>query len=116
MGSIAVISIKLLIAIIWLHWLADFVLQTEDMATKKSKSNYYLTQHIAVYSVPFFISFGWRYALVNGAVHWLVDYVTSRINSKMWAAKEVHYFFVGVGLDQAIHLTTLVLTVGLIHP
>ena len=98
-----------IVALVWVHWFADFVFQTDDMAQKKSKSNLWLTAHVAVYTLPFFF-FGLKFALINGLAHWCVDWVTSRINSRLWQEKRVHAFFVGVGIDQAIHMTTLMLT------
>lgn len=41
--------------------------------------------------------------------HIATDAITSRINSKLWAAKKVHWFFVSVGFDQWIHFVTLIL-------
>jgi hypothetical protein len=95
--------------IVWIHWVADFVLQTDQMAQNKSKSNRWLSIHIIVYSLPWFI-FGWKFALVNAAAHWLIDWVTSRITSQLWAKKDVHNFFVVIGFDQAAHLTILILS------
>lgn len=103
----------LLLKVIWLHFIGDFVLQTDQMALNKSKSNYWLLIHVTVYALPLLV-FGWRYALVNAGAHMVVDYVTSRINSKLWKEGKVHYFFVGVGADQAIHMTTLILTLKLL--
>ncbi len=106
--------ITTMLALVWTHFLADFIMQTDDMAQKKSTSVAWLTIHIAVYMLPL-LFFGWRFALVNGACHWMVDFCTSKINSRLWQQKKVHWFFVGVGVDQAIHVSTLMLTAGLIR-
>jgi uncharacterized membrane protein YjjP (DUF1212 family) len=86
------------------------------MAVNKSKSNYWLTAHVAVYSVWMIplgyyllgdsirvIMFDW----INFSLHWIIDFITSRINSKLWAAGQTHYFFVSVGFDQLLHYACL---------
>jgi hypothetical protein len=104
--------------LVWTHFFADFfadfVCQTDKMATQKSSSFKWLTIHASVYTIPFLI-FGWQFALVNGVCHWITDAITSRITKRLWEAKEVHYFFVVIGLGQSIHLATLYLTQGLIQ-
>jgi len=101
------------VMLIWIHFVADFVLQTDSMAKNKSSSNKWLGLHILVYTLPWFY-FGWLFAIINGAAHFVTDYITSRITSRLWKAGEVHYFFIVVGLDQAIHMTTLFVTYGLL--
>ena len=106
------------ILIVWLHFLGDFILQSDRMALNKSKSNYWLTQHAFAYIAPFLPlcrvyggTGGMSYFLaVNVAAHWLVDWVTSRITAKLWAAGQRHWFFTCIGFDQAIHMTVLFLT------
>lgn len=102
-----------LLCLIWMHFFSDFLMQTNQMATNKSTSNKWLAAHVLVYTAPF-LMFGWQFALVNGLSHFVVDWITSRINSALWKKGEIHWFFVGVGADQAIHLTILVLTMGMI--
>jgi len=102
-------GIEIIVILIWLHFVADFILQSDAMAKNKSKSSKWLLLHVVAYSIPF-IFFGWLFALVNGAAHFVTDFITSRITSKLHAKGEIHWFFVAIGLDQAIHLTTLVLT------
>jgi hypothetical protein len=95
-----------LYVLIWLHCFMDFFCQTNDMATKKSSSNKWLAIHVLVYSTPF-LFFGIPFALINGLTHFMIDYVTSRINKRLWDEKKVHYFFCGIGVDQALHITVI---------
>jgi hypothetical protein len=121
--------ITLIIIALFIHFVADFIFQTDWMATNKSKSNVSLMAHVITYTlvtgvgmflaqvilpnffdVVFQPTFAAFFATLNGVIHFFVDYVTSRINSKLWDAKQVRNFFVGVGADQFIHATTLILS------
>jgi uncharacterized protein DUF3307 len=108
----------LFLAVLAFHFIGDFYLQSPSNATNKSKDNSALTLHVATYtgvllvgSVVLFYGKDPAYVLgwvwFNGAMHWGTDYVTSRINSKLWKEERVHDFFVGVGFDQYIHSLTL---------
>lgn len=92
--------------IVWLHFLGDFILQSDRMALNKSKSTYWLSLHALTYGIPLFL-LGWRFAIVNLAAHWVVDFFTSKANAYLWATSRRHWFFVMVGFDQAIHMTVL---------
>lgn len=104
------ISIPVLLAITWLHTLADFALQTDRMATSKSKENKWLAIHVLTYSSVFLLAFGPLFAAITFALHFATDYVTSRITSRLWKAEKRHEFFLVIGIDQAMHFTALVLT------
>ncbi|CAB4129982.1 Bacteriophage phiKZ, Orf197 [uncultured Caudovirales phage] len=115
--------------IIFIHWIADFVLQTDWQAQNKSKSNFALLSHTSNYSLvwllPMCLVFGkmkegattewivWTtfyFGMITFVVHTITDYFTSRLNSKLWSQGKVHYFFVSVGFDQVLHYGQLFLT------
>ena len=113
----------LILFLLFTHFVADFICQNDWMAQGKSKECLPLFTHCVVYATVFIGTFlvlnsfvsviipeMVKYCLLNGAIHFCVDFVTSRINSRLWAAKEVHWFFVGIGADQLIHAATLILT------
>lgn len=106
-------TVFIAILIIWLHFIADFILQSDRVATGKSKSNLILLEHVAIYSLPFMV-LGFEYAVANAMLHFVVDWLTSRLTSSLWKRGERHWFFVVIGLDQAIHLTCLIATYELL--
>src|SRR6478735_4943421 len=55
-------SIYEILGLIWMHTIADFVLQTRAVAKGKGGSNKVLAWHVAVYSAPMLI-FGIKFAL-----------------------------------------------------
>lgn len=117
-----------LLIIIWAHFVADFMLQNDTMAQNKSTSNIWLTNHVMVYSFAMLgimatfvyllnpVSSHWQlvmllvWAVINGALHWITDWVSSRATSYLWKQGDRHNFFVVVGADQAVHLSTMIVT------
>ena len=98
--------------LIVIHWLADFVLQTNKMAQNKSKSFKWLSVHVAVYGLALLI-FGPMYAAINACLHFATDAVTTRLTSYLWQKGDRHNFFIVIGLDQALHMICLVSTLPL---
>lgn len=110
----------LFIYFLLIHWLADFVYQTDWMAQNKSSNLQALFSHILVYtsilycglllvcikydiSTASFIGF----ILINSFTHFIIDFVTSRITSTLHKANDVHNFFVVIGFDQLLHAAIL---------
>lgn len=112
--------IYVILTIFVVHFLADFVFQTSQMATGKSKSLKWLSIHVGVYSLVSFISLyivgnfidsfylGFAWWLGNVALHFITDFITSKITSKFWEAKNYRLFFVMIGFDQLIHNLCLI--------
>ncbi len=110
-------------SIIVIHWIADFVLQTDKQAKGKSKNWSDLLEHTNNYSLLWTIigmfytiislntSWNWLlFGLITFIAHTITDYFTSRLNSKLWAKGQTHNFFVSVGFDQTLHYIQLFLT------
>lgn len=116
------ISLSVVIAICFLHWVADFVCQTDWMAQNKSKDNKPLLVHVGVYIaifMPFaFVVFdGWialAFIVFNYIAHVVTDYFTSRRSSRLHKEGKLGSstipnfgFFSTIGFDQFIHYVCL---------
>lgn len=95
--------------LIWLHFLSDFVLQSDKMALNKSSDFKYLSLHCLVYSLPF-VLISWKFAFVNGVLHLIVDFFSSKYTAYLWREEKTHWFFAVIGFDQSIHLSCLIIT------
>lgn len=93
------------------HFVADFMFQQDKEAQKKSTSNYYLTYHVVKYSVIMALVIGPLLALINGVLHWVTDYFSSRTASYYYKKGDRHNFFVVIGFDQFLHSAALVVTI-----
>lgn len=104
-----------LITILFAHWVADFLFQTETMALNKSKSMKWLTVHVLTYTIVLLgfslLLLNWQSALLfaglNGALHWITDFFTSKLTTVYHNNRRV--FFLIIGLDQFIHTATLIM-------
>jgi hypothetical protein len=114
------VSMLILVALA-IHWVFDFVLQSNWMATNKSKSNVALGAHVGIYTCGMALlavtilgptAAAIWFTLINGGLHFITDYCTSRVTSHLWQKTDVHNFFVVVGFDQLIHATTLIVTIN----
>jgi hypothetical protein len=118
------LSTLTIVTMLWLiagisvaHYFADFVLQSRWMGENKSKEWKPLLVHIAVYTsfmavVCFFLlgPIGLVYAVLNGALHLVTDYFSSRMSRKAYEEGKLNKFWLIIGADQLIHHLCLVLT------
>lgn len=98
-----------IIALIWFHFVADFMFQSDKIAIAKSSDNAALGLHVLLYTIPFWY-FGFWFVFVNAVLHFATDWCTSRATTYLWKKGDRHNFFVVIGLDQAIHMTCLLTT------
>jgi hypothetical protein len=125
--------------LIFVHYIADFMFQTENQALGKSTSLKQLVSHTLTYTAVFYVVFslwcgyqnhighitvqdlGWTIKVflffpITFVCHTIIDFFTSKITSKKFKNKE---FYTGIpnfgafsiiGLDQVIHYATLFAT------
>jgi hypothetical protein len=123
--------------IILIHYVADFALQTEDMATRKSKEFGHLVMHTMVYSFTWLLGAAFLFSkecdssflgicvdtnktfifvAITFVTHTITDYFTSRWTSKLFASKTYYTglpnfgAFSVIGIDQVLHYAQLFLT------
>ena len=110
---------KIAFIIIVIHWIADFLCQTDWQAKNKSTNFKALLLHTLTYSFIF-----WWFAMlifkdaqlsfyfwsITLMCHTLIDFFTSKLNTYLWSKGKVHYFFVSIGFDQILHYSQLFLT------
>lgn len=113
-------SLVIIFGVLFSHFIGDFVLQTDWQAKNKSTNNKALISHTLTYTLVWLVlglCFYWDnlysvllFCLITFLAHTLTDYITSRINTKLWKKGDVHNFFVSVGFDQVLHYIQLFLT------
>lgn len=78
------------------HFVGDFLLQSDWMATNKSKQWAVLAIHVSAYCVPFLAWFmlartanhaALVFVSVTWAAHFVTDAITSRVTSRLWFVK-----------------------------
>ena len=106
-------SIWLICYLLFIHWMVDFVFQSDSVAKNKSSSNTVLLYHCLMYGIVFALfTVNALYGFLLGLIHFPVDYITSRINKKLYASGRIHAFFVSIGFDQLLHFLTIFIVWG----
>ena len=131
-------SLYIILVVLAVHYIADFIFQTREQAENKSSSIGFLLSHVMRYSNVVFIGLQafivlplinydatfyhpavvgtWGLLGLNvltllyiNITHFGVDYITSRINARLYKKKKMNEFWNLIGLDQLLHLTSLYL-------
>lgn len=112
--------VVIFLTIIFIHWLADFVCQTDWQAKNKSTSNKALISHTLTYTsmwtsavILYYLFTGIQlfwFLPITFVAHTIQDYFTSRLNKKLLDKGDTHNFFVSIGFDQVLHYVQLFLT------
>lgn len=115
-------SFQQLLALLVVHFVGDFVLQTHWQASNKSKRLDALIRHIGGYTAALWVG-AWvifpqpvklvlAFVVVNSLAHFCQDYLTSRWSSRYFG--DWHNFFQVIGFDQLLHFITFAATMAVI--
>ena len=106
-------------SVLFVHWVADFVAQTDKQAKAKAKDFDALFSHCAVYATIMTSAgalYPWVTASLNNLIvfgysiflsHITIDFVTSKLNAYLYGKGRVHDFFVSIGFDQWLHYVSI---------
>lgn len=114
-----------IILIMFIHLIGDMFFQGNKLSTKKASKLSALLKHTSIYTLvliicsPLMLNLDFKqtliFALLNGALHLIVDYYTSKLKNKYWETDENKYILT-VGLDHFIHLTLLIVSYYTLFP
>ena len=114
-----------IIVLVLLHILGDFFLQGTKLSKRKRFHLPALMEHTSIYTLTFLIlspvllslTFiqGVVFSLLNGFLHFCIDYITGIMKKKYWQVDEDKYF-TAIGLDQTLHIIILIVTYLMLFP
>lgn len=113
--------IPVILFILFIHWLSDFVLQTDYQARNKSKRLKALITHTALYSLawislwPLLGKYTFYFIGITFIAHTFTDFFTSKLNAKLRSDNNERKFFISLGFDQFLHHVQLILTYNYFH-
>jgi hypothetical protein len=101
----------------FIHYIADFIVQTRWQAENKSSNLWALTKHVLTYTLCFlpllpFVDIV-PFMAFTGLAHWLTDYCTSRASTAAYKAANMRRFWAIIGGDQLIHIYCLMVAIVL---
>ena len=110
------VSFQILI-VLAIHFVADFLFQTDWMAMNKSHNVKALASHVAVYVITFYaigiIFFPASQVIIftffTWVFHFVTDSVSSKITTKLYKEQRTRAFFNVIGFDQFLHALQLIL-------
>ncbi len=112
-----------IIILLSLHFIADFVCQPRWMGKEKSKNNIVLVMHVVFYSLIFLaaaqgiamthwelLPMIYKFVGITFVCHFITDYFSSRLGSKLWSQGKEYESLLILGADQLLHAIQLILT------
>lgn len=88
--------VELLLKLVFCHLIGDYFLQSDFIAKTKGENWYHLFVHCALYCLPFYVVFGFKWQLmIIFLSHILVDSSKARYKTINYATDQVlHYMII----------------------
>ncbi len=112
-----------ILAILFIHWIADFVFQDVHHAETKHKSVLSMASHVGIYSAIWFIAMiprgeiiALQFAVITFISHYAIDMITSNVThihvkKGVFGSRIPNFgFFTIIGFDQFLHYAQLFIT------
>lgn len=120
-----------LVLIFFLHFVGDFILQPYWMKIQKSRLPHIMYAHIVIYTLTMFFGLcifhdaltSFYYSIVNGLIHLIIDFISSRIisgssrdlevregNEPLYERVDMYYPIIFLGIDQLLHHISLIIS------
>jgi len=106
-----------IIILILMHAVGDFFFQGKKMSKLKALKLPYLLEHTGIYTLLFLVLSplilgltiiqALIFSLINGVLHFIIDYYTGKLKVKYYGVDESKYITT-IGLDHTIHLILLI--------
>lgn len=107
---------NILLFILVIHYLGDFILQSDKQAKNKYKGELDMFSHVSTYSFVWLlftyfmfndIEKSFQFAIMTFVAHFLTDLFTSNLTKYYADKKDYHNMFVVIGFDQILHYIQL---------
>ena len=115
---------KVFLTIFLMHMFAGFFLQSKRISKLKAEKIIYLFEHVGLYTLVFVVlspillglsyEEGLIYSLINGVLHFIVDFFTGKVKKKISGLDSKRTLI--VLLDYTLHLIILTATYIYIYP
>lgn len=117
-------TVKIVI-ILFMHLFGDFLLQGSSMSKIKMSKIGYLFLHVFIYTTlfvvlsPLLLSLTFQEGLIfggiNGGLHLVIDFITSKIKKIFWEKNEGVYIAI-ISIDNILHIGILIYTYFTLFP
>ena len=114
------------IFLLFAHLLGDSAFLWPKLRKQKIESVWYLLKHVGIYTLVLLIccllflhlSFQQAilYSLINGVLHFIFDYVMTKIKLKYWKTDVYAGVLIFSGLEHVIHVSILLVTFYYLFP